>query len=170
MSFHSSDCLIFCFGSFVQTGFAQEQVKEKKNSAFIEGFGAGAYYSLNYSRLLFKKKQYILSARIGISSYHFRDFQDKVNPDFIIPLGLQLIYGQQHQIVAGFGNTFTSLVQASNHNFEPTRKLKSSGYLSLGYRFRKKGSPYFFELAYSPLFERYQHFRHWGALRIGRFF
>ncbi len=162
--------LLFCFIGYTQSGIAQEQVKQKKNSLFIEGFGAGAYYSLNYGRLLFKKDKYFLSARIGLSSYHFRDFQDKINPDFIIPLGIQVGYGQQHQVIAGFGNTFTSLVQTSSSNFEPERKWNSSGFLFGGYRFRKNESLYFFELTYFPLFERYRNFRHWGALVIGRFF
>lgn len=163
-------CFFLLFFSVcLQSCFAQEQVKQKKNNIFIEGFGAGGYYSLNYGRSLVEKKAYILSARLGLSTYHIRDFQDKFNPDLIIPLGLELSCGRQHQIVAGFGNTFTALVQTDDQTFEPSRYWNSSGYLSLGYRFRKTGSPYFFGLSYSPLLERYQSFRHWGALAIGRF-
>jgi len=162
--------LLFNIGLLVQISFCQEQIKLRKNSFFIEGLGLGPYYSLNYSRQIFKKDTYQFFGRVGLSSYHFRDFRNDVNPDVILPIGIHFLYGQQHQAEFGLGNTFTSLVKSSDTTFSPERSLEYSGYFWLGYRFRKKGSPYFFGVAYSPLFERYQNFRHWAAVIIGRHF
>jgi hypothetical protein len=41
------------------------------NLLYLEAGGAGGYWSLNFEKIVFQKKRFSLSPRVGISSYRF---------------------------------------------------------------------------------------------------
>jgi hypothetical protein len=137
---------------------------------YVEGGGAGGYYALQYARVFFPRPQRYFALSLGLSSYHFRDFNNDIKPDLIFPLGLHFFYGIQHQFHGAIGHTVTSIVKADGASFQAKREWTHHGYLLLGYRFCKKNSAWFFDGSYSPLLERYRDYRHWGRVAVGRFF
>ncbi len=136
------------------------------NTLYLEGGGAGGFYSINYERLLFSKPpQWRVAARLGISSYHWRDFTRKVNPDVVLPAGIQGSYGNRHRLEVGLGHSFATLVKASKTDFTPQRSLTHHGYVLLGYRLQFRR--WFLAAGYHPLWEWYRTWRHWGRLAVG---
>lgn len=139
-----------------------------KNSILLDIGGIGGYGSLNYEYSFFEKKNIILSSRIGFSFFRFKDFERKFNPDLLFPLSIQLRKKwKNHAVLVGVGQTISSIVKTSNDFSRKIRKNRLNGNLSLGYRFQKKSKPFFFQITYTPLFERYERFRHWGGLGVG---
>ncbi len=157
--------LHFCF-------FATAQIDtiNKKKLIFIELGGAAGYGSINYE-ILFKKINKIkLSTRLGLSSYRLKDFENVFNPDIIVPISINTYYGNNHHIDFSFGQVFTSTVHADRIDYKPKRINNISTSLSIGYRFQKEVSGFMCKIAYSPLLQNNNKFRHWISLAFGRLF
>jgi len=83
-------------------GKSFSQVVEQKsirNLIYLEAFGAGGYGSLNYERIIFQTRNKLppnlkIGVRLGISTFHLKDFNNKFNPDVIIPVAINAIYGR----------------------------------------------------------------------------
>ncbi len=191
-----SCCGFVCFFTFLlvsnpNTVFSQSnfQTKEKnkrlnnaiknsadntsKNTIYIEGAGAGGYGSLNYERLYFlptKNKsvsKLAFSFRIGASTYYLNDFTDTFNPEIIVPVALHFLYGKNHKLEVGAGQTVTSFIRASSSDFQPKRDLRNHAHFILGYRYQKNEGGLMFRIAYTPLLEFNTDFQHWGGLSVG---
>ena len=157
--------LCFCFSATAQI----ERVV-KKNIIFIELGGAAGYGSINYELLVKKIKKMKLSARVGLSSYKLKDFQNEFNPDIIVPISINTYYGYNHHIEFCLGQVFTSIIYSDNVNYEPTRRNNFSTNLSIGYRFQKEMPGTICKIAYSPIIQNNSVLTHWFSVAIGQFF
>lgn len=68
-----------------------------KNQAFVELFGNGYLYSINYERTVVRKNKLDISARIGFSYYY--SFHNAT----YLPLSVQMYYGKKSKFEFGFG-------------------------------------------------------------------
>ncbi|MBD78722.1 MAG: hypothetical protein CL840_07370 [Crocinitomicaceae bacterium] len=141
-----------------------------KNVVFIEAFGVGGYGSINYERILPLKSPIAFGFRIGVSTYYILDFQRNFNPDLIFPFGVNYIYGHDHRIELGIGQTLSSIVMANNLDGNAKRRTQLSATASLGYRYQPEIGGLFIRLVYSSIYERYTRFQHWGGLSFGYVF
>ena len=157
--------LCFCFSST-----AQEELIDKKKIIFIELGGAAGYGSINYEVLVKKIKKMKLSARVGLSSYKFKDFQNEFNPDITVPISINTYYGYNHHIELGLGQVFTSIIYADKVNYEPTRRNDFSTIISIGYRFQKETHGTIFKFAYTPIIQNNSILTHWFSVAVGQFF
>jgi hypothetical protein len=87
------------FEAFSQT----ESVHIARNFLYIEVAGVGGYGSVDYERVLYSKKYLMFAIRVGMSSYHIKDYINKLNPDILIPLAINGYYGKKHKIEYGVG-------------------------------------------------------------------
>ncbi len=158
--------LILCLLSF--SAFSQnDSVKRSRNIIFAEIGGAGGYGSVNYERTMFTKKKLSFALRIGISSYHVRDFYNKFNPDIITPMALNVCYGNIHKIEFNFGQTLTSIVMIDLEEFNPRRQLDFHSFFGIGYRFQPDSGGLFFRCFYSPIIEYNRYFKNWAGISVG---
>ena len=156
--------LFFGFKSNSQTDTA---VKAIRHLCYLEIAGIGGYGSLNYENIPYQKNNFMLSIRSGISTYHLTDFMNKFNPDIIIPLAVNVIYGKNHCIEFGLGQTITSIVHSDPINFMQSRSIKLSSNLTLGYRYQKTQGGIVFRGGYMPIIENNKYFRHWAGISFG---
>jgi len=138
-----------------------------KHTVYLEVLGSGGYGSLNYEHAFFGKGMLGLHARAGISTYKLRDFELKFNPDIIIPVSASIIYGRVHSIEAGIGQTFSSVSQINIEQFIPERKNRLSATGILAYRVTFRKPSMVLRFAYTPIWEFYDTWQHWGGLSIG---
>lgn len=159
--------ILFCF---CFSAIAQIEIIGKKNLMFLELGGAAGYGSVNYELLVKKLQKMKLSARVGLSSYKFRDFQNEFNPDIIVPISINTYFGYNHHIELGVGQVFSSIIYADKVNFEPRRRNNLSTNMSIGYRFQKEAPGTVFKIAYTPIIQNNRVFTNWFSAAIGQFF
>jgi len=164
--------VVSTFAWLVFTGFAMAQNDSinSKHIVYAEGAGIGGYGSLNYENVFFSKGLFKLSARIGVGTYRVLDFQNRFNPDVIIPVALYGLFGKTHFAEFGFGQAISSTVHVNIENLQPDRRVNIHANFSVGYRYQRKTGGLFLRLSYSPLIEYYKTFRHWGGLSVGYVF
>jgi hypothetical protein len=144
-----------------------DTTKLSKNVIYLELGGAGGYSSLNYEMLLGRKKTFSFSARIGLNTYHLKDYTNKLNPDIILPLTAYASCGKHHKLEIGLGQVFTNSVQVGISDYQKKRKTNFHSHLSIGYRYQKNTSGFFFHAAYTPLLENNQRFKNWLGIGFG---
>ncbi|MGY8953280.1 MAG: hypothetical protein ACKVJP_07950, partial [Flavobacteriales bacterium] len=105
--------------------------------------------------------------RAGLGALSFRDFNYKINPDIVIPFGVNFIYGTKHRAELGIGQSLSNIVQANSETGEGERITSFHATASIGYRFQKQNGGLFFRVVYSPIYENYQRLRHWGGVSLG---
>lgn len=159
--------ILFCF---CFSAIAQIEIIGKKNLMFLELGGAAGYGSVNYELLVKKLQKMKLSARVGLSSHKFRDFQNKFNPDIIVPISINTYFGYNHHIELGVGQVFSSIIYADKVNFEPRRRNNLSTNISIGYRFQNEAPGTVFKIAYTPIIQNNRVFTNWFSAAIGQFF
>lgn len=145
--------------------------KSIRNLIYLEAFGAGGYGSLNYERIIFQQKHKLppnlkIGVRLGLSTLHLRDFNDKFNPDIIVPITVNAVYGKTHHIEIGFGQTISNVTQTSA-SFEIERKTTLSSNFTAGYRYQKSERGVIFRLNYSPIISSDKVYNSWFGLSIG---
>jgi hypothetical protein len=138
-----------------------------RNAVFIEVAGVGGYGSINYERVMYRKKLLMSSMRLGISTYHIVDYTNKHNPDIIIPFTLNGFYGRNHKIELGAGETYSNIVHADLTNITLKRVSNFSTIFSIGYRYQKNTSGVIFRCAYTPIVEYNKYLRHWAGISFG---
>lgn len=138
-----------------------------KNLVFLETGGFGGYGSINYEYLINKINKLKLSVRIGLSTYHLNDYTNQFNPDLIIPIAINAYYGNRHNIDLGFGQTITSIVYADDSDYKPKRSNSLNTNISIGYRYQKVEGGVMFKVAYAPIIEKNELYRHWLLLSFG---
>jgi hypothetical protein len=129
--------------------------------------GPGGYWSLNYEYTIALPQQFYLSANIGFSTLHLKDFTQTFNPDLIFPVGVHLTYGKKHRAELGIGEVFSSIVRFDATTIRAKRFLDFHSYLLVGYRYQKPTGGLLLRAFYSPLLEFNQRYRHWGGISIG---
>ncbi len=138
-----------------------------RNSIYLEIVGIGGYGSLNYERIVFKTNWFKFGLRAGLSTYNISDYTSKFNPDIIIPLSVNGLYGNNHKLEFGIGQTISNIVQANPSNWKTERLTNIHANFTIGYRYQKKQGGVIFRCSYTPIIELYKHFRHWGGISIG---
>lgn len=147
-----------------------------KHHLFLEALGAGGYGSVNYEYEGITlgadpNSPWHLSLNAGLGSYHFLDYERRFNPDLIVPLGINISWGDQHRLKGGVGVIPCLIVMATPNGKQ--RSLNTSFNLRLGYQYSiitAKGKGLTLGLYYTPMFEYFHYFRHWGGVQIGFLF
>lgn len=167
---------VFLFFHHATCVFSQSNQEENtsKNIIYIEGAGAGGYGSLNYERLYFLPSKSDLSPskiafafRLGASTYYLNDYTDRFNPEIIVPVAFHFLYGKNHKLEMGAGQTITSFVRASSSDFQPKRDIRNHTHFMAGYRYQKNKGGLMFRIAYTPILEFNTDYQHWGGLAVG---
>ncbi len=146
---------------------SQLDTTHSKNILYLEIGGIGGYGSLNYERIKLIKANLKIGLRIGVSTCNVADYTTKFNPDIIIPISINGIYGYNHKIEFGFGQTISNIVIANHSNWKPDRKTNFHANFTIGYRYQKDKGGVIFRCSYTPIVEFYKFYRHWGSISIG---
>lgn len=154
---------LFCFKAKSQT----DTIQTSHNVLYIEIAGIGGYSSLNYERIVFGNNKFKFGLRVGISTYNITDHTTKFNPDIIIPIAINGLYGNNHNIEFGLGQTISNIVQANPSNWKPKRMTNLHANFTIGYRYQKDKGGIIFRCSYTPIIEFYRYYRHWGGITIG---
>jgi hypothetical protein len=138
-----------------------------KNLLYLEAQGIGGYGSLNYERIIPIKEKLKIGARIGLSTYNLTDYTAKFNPDIIIPIAIAGLYGNNHKIVFGFGQTISNIVKVNHSNWKVERETNLHANFTIGYRYQKDKGGIMFSCIYTPIREFYKSYRHSAGISIG---
>jgi hypothetical protein len=144
-----------------------DKTTSAQNIVYIEGGGAAGFGSLNYERILPVKEKLKVGLRVGLSTYNFTDYTTKFNPDVIIPIAINGLYGNNHKIALGVGQTISAIVQVNDALSKPIRKTNLHATYTIGYRYHKEEGGIIVGCAYTPLIEFYSSYRHWAGILIG---
>ena len=144
-----------------------DTIQFSRNILYIEVGGIGGYGSLNYERIVFAKANLMIGGRIGISTYNITDYTTDFNPDIIIPIAITGLYGRNHKIEFGFGQTISNTVQANHLNWEAERTTNIHANFTIGYRYQKDKGGIVIRCSYTPIIEFYNYYRQWGSISIG---
>ena len=161
-----------------QQAVEMEIKKEAKNAFFLDLFGIGGIFGINYERRIFRYKQFAMGIQTGISWYELYDFNNRFNPDLIFPFSFNAYYGYIHHLEVGAGPTLSLMVKAHPTKFTPARDLLVNGHFTVGYRYQKPDGGFLFRIGYTPVFQvfRISHtlfysekrtLRHWGSVSVG---
>ena len=154
----------------VLMGIGWNSLGQRGHGVVLDVGGIGGYGALSYEVVFWEKIPFEVSGKVGFSFYRWRDYERKWNPDLLFPVSVQTRWKwKQHQAVMGIGQTISSIVQA-DVDFEKERKFGWNGSVILGYGFQQLNSPWRFQLLYTPLWEHYNRWRHWGGLSVGFIF
>lgn len=149
----------------IQRLMAQEITTVKPYPAIsIELGGPGGYASMNFEKPFLQYKNTSFTIRAGFSTFHLRDYQNKFNPDLIVPLSIRAYTGKNHQLEIGAGQVITSIVVADAEENKKMRNLNLHSQLALGYRYAPEGKRWMAAISYSPIIDRSHGYRHWAAL------
>lgn len=159
---------LFCIAHFCNDVCSQaDSVITALNQIYLELAGTGGYGSVNYERVILKRNNFGLTGRLGLSTYHFKDFEDKVNPDLIIPFSIHGYYGRKSKIEIGFGQTIANIVHAEFPEFSIKRKTDFHTHFCIGYRYQRINGGFTFRCVYTPIIEFNRYFRHWAGCSVG---
>ena len=135
---------------------------------FLEIGGLGGIGSINYQHDIALNDHLAIGFRGGLGTVHLMDYRRKFNPDLIVPLSVQMLYGRIHRIEMGIGQTIANYPVADLKRLPiHTRATHFSTTFSAGYRFDHPQTRLFYRCTYTPYVEKNKHFKHWGALSIG---
>jgi hypothetical protein len=162
-----STLLFLLIISFTQLLFGQLNESFPSNSVYLEIGGIGGFGSVNYERKILEKQSYRLNTRAGISTYHLKDFSGKFNPDLIIPLGVNAVFGEKHGLELGLNQIIASVILTNLDNFMPYRSTTLNASAAIGYRYQKSETGILIRVLYSPIYERYSYFNHWAGISLG---
>ena len=164
-------CVLIIGISFLK-GNAQDArdsyLKIPKHAIVLEAVGIGSYESLSYERNIFEREFFRIQTSIGLSTLGIVDFNDKFNPDIIIPIkGMILWNWRSHHLVVGIGQVLSSFPRVERPSLNTKRRNTISGSTLLGYRWQNREKRFFIQATYSPIWQQYKRFRHWGGLSFG---
>lgn len=129
--------LAFFLLSFFSTLNAQSS---PSNSVYLEVFGNGGFYSLNYERLIIN----FAGVRAGFSYIYLGDIGQYIS----FPLMINGLLGSKHhKLEIGAGVTIMNEASPSSFKSWDTQYFKTA---SIGYRFQKRNVVY--KISFTPLF------------------
>jgi hypothetical protein len=144
------------------------------SSVYIEAGGAGGIGSFNIEHYSFEKENINIGARFGLGTTRFRNFQNEIQPDYYVPLGIFTeikVFKKRPNpllIYLGAGLIYASTVQV-NDEFEPERVKRLNSYFQAGATYIISNR-LLLRLSYSPIISRGYGFNQWGAISIGHTF
>ena len=137
--------------------------QSKPNSLYIEIFGSGGLYSLNYDRLFTDN----IGARIGfmyLAADWFGFFSDV--EIFLIPTTLNYLVGTgKHKFELGAGPVFIS----GSTGIFGSDQVSGSGVAwtgTIGYRYQKENGGFMWRVGFTPFFGNGE-FQAWGGISLG---
>lgn len=143
-----------------------DTIFSNKNNLNLELFGHGAYYSLNYERIVLNKSKFKIGAQLGFAAYPF--IIDNMPFATIISLN-QLTSFKRFHLEIGIGQVYTSKEVEMENSFikrETPDKLYTS--LKAGIRFQNAYDRIFYKIAFTPLIDLEQSkFIPWGGIGVG---
>ena len=176
--------VIFLFSHCFLAANALDSLKYRKNSVFVELFGNGYFYSLNYERSIYKINKMEFSARIGLNYYLLHNTT-------YVPVSIQGYYGKRSRLEIGMG--YVSIFRWDKIKEEGTlfnydrSKYKNTGsayikghdepyagevFINIGLHQNLKHN-FFFKISFSPwIGETKNHYAiiPWGKLAFGKTF
>jgi hypothetical protein len=161
--------LFFLFISY--TGYAQQDTTGRmKNAIYFEMGGAGGSHSMNYERVFRLIPMLDLNARAGIGFDNLIDYKGDLNPDVALPVMATVMYGNNHKVEGGVGQTFSNTIETNIHTGEPARMSNFSTTFYIGYRYQNPAKRLLVRAGYSPYIEFNETFKHWVGISIGFIF
>ena len=152
-------------------GFAQNETDSfERNSIYFEFGGPGGSHSLNYERSVGIIPLLDFTARAGISWDNLIDFSGKFNPNFALPLMAGIMYGKNHKIEAGIGETYSNTMETNINTGEPDRQSNFSTTFNIGYRYHFVKKNIIVRAGYTPYIEFNERYKHWAGVSIGFLF
>jgi hypothetical protein len=166
---YSAGILFFLFISC--TSYAQHDTTSRmENAIYFEMGGAGGSHSMNYERLFKLIPLLDLNARIGIGFDNFVDYNGNLNPDVALPVMATVMYGKNHKVEGGVGQTFSNTIETNIHTGEPARMSNFSTTFYIGYRYQNPAKRLLVRAGYSPYIEFNENYKHWLGVSIGFMF
>ncbi len=153
-------CLYLVFASFLSSATSRQ------NAIYIEGAGAGGWFSLNYERSILRHERIGGALRGGLGTYRLKDYTLQWNPDITLPLSVIFTYGKRHKVEFSLGQTLSNIVQYDALKNKKKRILGTSSHIGIGYRY-KAGKGLMIRAIYMPILEFQQNWRHWLGISIG---
>jgi hypothetical protein len=159
--------IIILLAVFVVTTVFARQTKDStdlrfsarsRNTFFVEFLGNNFYYSLNYDRILFQKKNFLISGRIGFCGFP----QFRGNYTIGAPAEINLSFGKKRNFLeTGFGmsylyiDSYYFLTGDSGRLVEIVDQKINWLFIveRIGYRYQKPDGGFFFKVAFTPLFQ-----------------
>jgi hypothetical protein len=158
---------IIVFATF--TAFCQERVTlpfefQHKNSIQLELFGHGAFYSVNYERILLNGEKFKTTGQAGFAWYPpATDVRE-----FWLPFSInELVSFNQHHVEFGLGTAFTN-EEMQRLTGENTRDWSTFLTGRVGYRYQKPEGRFIFRIGFTPLYELDgNELQPWGGVSFG---
>jgi len=162
--------IIFFLFSFV-FAYSNAISQNEKDSVsriffYFEALGMGGYASLNYENLFYRKEKFSTTFRIGLSTYHIKDYTNRFNPDIIVPFSISALYGNTHKIECGFGQTLSSIIVAAKPNFQKQRTTTLNTVFCFGYRYCRSPQGIVLRITYYPIIQK-NTIKHHAGISIG---
>lgn len=104
---------VFLVGVFLITRQANASIdhqKMKNNEISITALGKGGWWSVDYTRKIWGHKLIRLDGVVSFSSYYIKDYENRFNPNMIVPIGLRGQYGKKHSLLLDIGLSFQRLI------------------------------------------------------------
>jgi hypothetical protein len=137
---------------------------------YIEVLGNQFNQTYNYEYQIHYTKYWHIGLRAGIGAYHIKDFENKFNPDLLLPLAINGWFGNKHCIEGGIGQTLVSSVKYDISERQKNRAVSMHTQFNIGYRFQKNSGGFQFRALYAPFINNNKTFRHWGGFSVGYVF
>lgn len=144
---------------------SKDSLYNKHNAIVAEALGIGGYASISYQRLLFHFGKLRSYAQLGLGGNRITDFEGSINPDISLPAALFFLYGKKHNLVIGAGNTITSNVVYDLSQKGKNRIYNNHATLFIGYLIHPSNR-YSVRVGYTPIWQKYKHYKHWGGVAL----
>jgi len=148
----------------------QDAGGDKKNAIYFEMGGAGGSHSMNYERVFRLIPKLDAAARGGFGFDNLIDYSDKFNPNFVLPVMAIAMYGNNHKIEVGVGQTYSSTIETDVSTGDPARMSNFSTTFNIGYRYQNPEKRILIRAGYTPYIEFNERFVHWAGVSIGFIF
>ena len=148
---------------FIPFGFSQVS----RYAATLEVGGYGGYGSLNIERNLDSLGKFGIIGRVGLSTYHLFDYQNRFNPDIIIPVSLHLGLGERRQFIGGIGASYSRMAEYQLAEKQGGSDHSIHFYALIGYRIHPRRSKLFYSISATPIISFNHPIRLWGSLAFG---
>jgi len=142
----------------ISGGFSGAQTQEPaRNRVYLDVFGPGFLYSLNYERNVNQR----VGIRLGAGGSPLSGFS------YVLTFGMltATVGGPVHSLHAGLGAGIGWFIDVDI--LESPDELGGYGVFSVGYQFQPRPRGVFFRLSYTPIFNFHVIEPLWGGISVG---
>lgn len=143
--------------------YAQEEENKEidfKHTLYLELFGNGGYYSINYGYNFYQNKNLKLVASVGIG-HHIYSVVNSTTWQPSLPFEFSALFGKKkHHLELGIGFTpfiDSEVIAPMQVGSDPVSKgdpfVSALIPFRIGYRNQKPGRKFFYRIAYTPYFK-----------------